>query len=54
MQLRLELAERPAPAVAVWEFVGEEQRQAAILLVAALIAQTIAAEQDENETVLCE
>ena len=39
MQLRLELAESPAPAVALWELVGEEQRQTAMALLAALIAQ---------------
>ena len=30
VQLRLELAESPAPAVALWELVGEEQRQTAM------------------------
>jgi hypothetical protein len=44
VQLRLELAESPAPAVALWELVGEEQRQAAMVLLAALIAQTVAPE----------
>ena len=39
MQLRLDLAESPAPAAALWELVGEEQRQAAMALLAALIAQ---------------
>ena len=42
VQLRLELAESPAPAVALWELVGEQQRQSAMTLLAALIAQTIA------------
>ena len=42
MQLRLELAESPAPAVALWELVGEEQRESAMALLAALIAQTVA------------
>ena len=42
MQLRLELAESPAPAVALWELVGEQQRQTAMALLAALIAQTVA------------
>ena len=42
MQLRLELAESPAPAVALWELVGEQQRQTAMSLLAALIAQTVA------------
>ncbi len=44
MQLRLELAESPAPAVALWELVGEQQRRAAMSLLAALIAQTVAGE----------
>ena len=44
MQLRLELAESPAPAVALWELVGEQQRRSAMTLLAALIAQTIAPE----------
>ena len=44
MQLRLELAESPAPAVVLWELVGEEQRQAAMSLLAALIAQTVVGE----------
>jgi hypothetical protein len=51
VQLRLELAESPAPAVALWELVGEEQRQTAMVLLAALIAQTIAGEQDEQQEV---
>lgn len=42
MQLRLELAESPAPAVALWELVGEPQRQSAMTLLTALIAQTVA------------
>jgi hypothetical protein len=44
MQLRLELAGSPAPAVALWELGGEQQRQSAMTLLAALIAQTIAPE----------
>jgi hypothetical protein len=52
VQLRLELAESPAPAVALWELVGEQQRQAAMALLAALIAQTVAAEGEAgNERV---
>ena len=50
MQLRLELAESPAPAAALWELVGEEQRQTAMTLLAALIARTVAGEPDEEET----
>jgi hypothetical protein len=49
VQLRLELAESPAPAVALWELVGEEQRQTAMTLLTALIAQTVAGEQVEQE-----
>ena len=44
VQLRLELAESPAPAVALWELVGEQQRQSAMALLAVLIAQTVAPE----------
>jgi hypothetical protein len=44
VQLRLELAESPAPAAALWELVGERQRQTAMSLLAALIAQTVAPE----------
>lgn len=43
VQLRLDLGEsRVAPAAALWELVGEPQRQAAMVLLAALIAQTVA------------
>ncbi len=49
MQLRLELAESSAPAEALWELFGEEQRQTAMTLLAALIAQTIASEEEEQE-----
>ena len=42
VQLRLDLAESPAPAAALWELVGEPQRQSAMTLLAALIAQTVA------------
>jgi hypothetical protein len=44
VQLRLHLAESPAPAVALWELVGEQQRQTAMALLATLIAQTVAGE----------
>jgi hypothetical protein len=44
VQLRLDLAESSAPAVALWELVGEDHRQAASTLLAALIAQTVAPE----------
>ncbi len=50
VQLRLELAQSPAPAVALWELVGEEQRQTAMVLLAALIAQTVAGEEEKQET----
>ena len=54
VQLRLELAESPAPAVALWELVGEEQRQTAMTPLAALIACTVAGEGDEEETAVGE
>jgi hypothetical protein len=44
VQLRLEMAESPAPAVALWELVGQDQRQAAITLLAAMIARSVAPE----------
>jgi hypothetical protein len=48
VQLRLDLAEsRVAPAAALWELVGEEQRRGAMALLAALIAQTVAGEVQE-------
>jgi hypothetical protein len=49
VQLRLDLAESPAPAVALWELVGEEQRRAAMALLAALIAQTVGGEAAGDE-----
>ena len=54
VQLRLELAESPAPAVALWELVGEEQRQAAMVLLAALIARTVVEEPNRDGTATCE
>jgi hypothetical protein len=44
MQLRLDLAESPAPAAVLWELVGAEHRQAAIVLLAALIGQAVVGE----------
>ena len=41
MQLRLELAESPAPATVLWELVGEEDRQTAIVQLSALIAAAV-------------
>ena len=49
MQLRLDLAESPAPAAALWELLGEEERQAAMALLAALIAQSVAREPEREE-----
>jgi hypothetical protein len=51
VQLRLELAESPAPAAALWELVGEQQRQAAMSLLTTLIAQTLAPEAAGDERV---
>ena len=55
MQLRLELAESSAPAVALWELVGEEQRESAIVLMAALLARAVtgvavAGDVDEDDS----
>ena len=47
VQLRLEMAESLAPAVALWELLGEEQRRTAMALLAALIAQTVSGEQND-------
>ena len=47
IQLRLDLGESPAPAAALWELLGEEQRRAALAQLAALIAQTVAEERSE-------
>ncbi len=46
MQLRLDLAESPAPAAALWELLGEAQRQTAMALLAALIARSVAAQEE--------
>jgi hypothetical protein len=46
VQLRLDLAESPAPAAALWELIGEEQRRAAMALLAAMLAQTVAGEEE--------
>jgi hypothetical protein len=51
VQLRLELAESPAPAVALWELVGEQQRETAMVLLAALIARAVTGEPDEEALV---
>ena len=51
MQLRLELAESPAPVVVLWELVGEQQRRTAMVLLAGLIARAVAGDQDEDGTV---
>jgi hypothetical protein len=49
LQLRLDLGESPAPAAALWELVGEEQRRAALAQLAALIARTVAGEEERDE-----
>jgi hypothetical protein len=51
VQLRLDLAQSPAPAAALWELIGEEQRRGAMALLAALIAQTVAGEADGEAAV---
>jgi hypothetical protein len=49
MQLRLDLGESPAPAAALWELLGEEQRQAALAQLVALIAQAVVGEEADSE-----
>jgi hypothetical protein len=49
-QLRLDLAESPAPAEALWELLGEESRQAAEALLAVLIARSVAGQEQEEMT----
>ncbi len=49
LQLRLDLAECPAPATALWELLGEQERQAAMALLAALIARALAREETGDE-----
>jgi hypothetical protein len=49
MQLRLDLTGFPAPAAALWELVGAEQRQRAVTLLAALIAQAVGGEATGDE-----
>jgi hypothetical protein len=49
LQLRLDLAECPAPATALWELLGEQERQAAMAMLAALIARAVAREDTEDE-----
>jgi len=41
MQLRLDLAEAPAPATVLWELVGEEERRTAIAQLSVLIAGAV-------------
>ncbi len=49
LQLRLDLAECPAPATALWELLGEQEREAVMALLAVLIARTIVSEVVEDE-----
>lgn len=52
MQLRLDLAECPAPAAVLWELVGADQRQTATALLAALIARTVVGELADDGPVM--
>jgi len=57
MQLRLDLAESPAPAAVLWELVGEEERRTAIAQLSALIAAAVmgpAIEVGSERPPLCE
>jgi hypothetical protein len=47
VQLRLDLADSPAPVVALWELLEEERRRAAMALLAEMIAQTIKGGHEE-------
>lgn len=47
MQLRLDLAEGPAPAAVLWELVGEDERQTAIVQLSALIAAAVVGPVEE-------
>ena len=49
MQLRLDLADSPAPVVALWELLEEERRRTAMALLAELIAQTVAIEGEVTD-----
>jgi hypothetical protein len=44
VQLRLDLGGSAAPTAALWELAGSEQRRAAIVLLAALIARAVVGE----------
>jgi hypothetical protein len=48
VQLRLDLADSPAPAEALWELLGEESRQAAEALLTVLIAQSVAGKEEPS------
>lgn len=48
LQLHLDLAESPAPAAALWELLGEEQRRAAMALLATMMAQSLAGERERG------
>jgi hypothetical protein len=47
VQLRLDLADSPAPVVALWELLEEERRRAAMMLLAELLAQTVSGAREE-------
>jgi hypothetical protein len=49
VQLRLDLAESPAPAAVLWELLGEDERRAALALLAALIANAVAGKEAQGE-----
>jgi hypothetical protein len=49
VQLRLELADSPAPAAVLWELLGEDERRAALALLTALIANAVAGEEARGD-----
>ncbi|MGH2689025.1 MAG: hypothetical protein ACRDKW_09495 [Actinomycetota bacterium] len=46
MQLRMELLETPAPPLHLWEALTEEQREAVVKTLAALMAKTEIREEE--------
>ena len=49
LQLRLDLGESPAPAAALWELLDEGRREAAMALLAAVIARAVVGGEGEDE-----
>jgi hypothetical protein len=52
VQLRLDLAESPAPAAALWELLGEQQRGSVMAQLSALIARAVAGDLPDDRASL--